>query len=254
VQGYAVAWHVLAHGRTPVIVLTDAFYRRQRWQAACLSAYRGAVVTFAPRRVITPLFPHGRIIGPLPMPISSERLAWLEQVATEFDHDGTLVQFIGHVYPPRSDFLDAVAERLAVEGISLSVNGDKWGTSNEAYWRTLAAADVVVTTCMQGPERPFMDWIWEQQLVFRYNEALAAGAALVASQVEGSSTFFHPGTDFLEFTSVDEAVTAIVALVRDDDYRRTIAASGHQASTRIIANSVFWTSANEHLSIRMVPA
>ncbi len=247
VEAMAVSWRVLASGRVPVVILTDAFHRRQRWHAAVLTAHAGVVLTFAPTRVLAPIFPHRRIVGPLPMPISRDRLTWLEQVAAETSKDGSLVQFIGHVYPPRSDFLDAVGDRLAARGITLTVNGDKWGTSNEAYWRTLAAADVVVTTCMQGPSRPFMDWIWVQQLVFRYNETLAAGAALVAARVEGSDRFFAAGSDFCEFVSVDEAVDRIVELVRDRDLRRRIADAGHATSAALISGSAFWTAADEVL-------
>ncbi len=47
-------------GRTPVVVLTDAFYRRQRWHAACLTAFSGVVLTFAPASVLRPIFPHRR--------------------------------------------------------------------------------------------------------------------------------------------------------------------------------------------------
>jgi hypothetical protein len=250
VEAVAASWLLLVDGRTPVVVLTDAFYRRQRWQAAVLTAHSGVVLTFAPTRVLRPIFPHRRIVGPLPMPISQSRLAWLEEVCAQTPKDGTVVQFIGNVYPPRSDFLDLVGERLAERGITLSVNGDKWGTSNEAYWRTLATADVVVTTCMQGPSRPFMDWIWVQQLVFRYNETLAAGAALVASQVEGSGRFFAAGTDFLEFVSVDEAVEAITSLVQDPTLRARVAGSGHATAAGLIRTQAFWRAADEVLGSR----
>ena len=247
VEAVAVSWRLLADGRTPVVILTDAFYRRQRWQAAVLTAHGGVVLTFAPTRVLRPIFPHRRIVGPLPMPISRARLAWLELVSEESPKDGTVVQFIGNMYPPRSDFLEAVGERLASEGITLSINGDKWGTSNEAYWRTLASADVVVTTCMQGPSRPFMDWIWVQQMVFRYNETLAAGAALVASYVEGTDRFFEPRRDFLEYVSVDEAVEAITGLVRDRGLREAVAAAGHATSAELIRTQAFWRAADEVL-------
>lgn len=251
-ESFLVSWHVLASGRTPIVILTDAFYRRQRWQAACLTAFRGVVLTFAPRRIVRPIFPHSRIIGPLPMPISRERLAWLEEVAREPVEDAAMVQFIGHVYPPRSTFLDALSNRLAPAGIQVSVNGDKWGTSNDAYWRTLATAKIVVTTCMQGPDRPFMDWIWEQQLVFRYNETLAAGAALVAARVEGSDRFFEAGSDFFEFVSLDDAVDAIEALAADDGLRRRVAETGHATAAALIDQCTVWRVADDALRHRMV--
>ena len=101
VEAFAVSWHLRLSGRTPVVVLTDAFYRRQRWHAACLTAFSGVVLTFAPVSVLRPIFPHRRLIGPLPMPISVARLAWLEAQAAATAHTGDVVQFIGHVYSPR---------------------------------------------------------------------------------------------------------------------------------------------------------
>lgn len=250
VDAYAVAWNVLAHGRTPVVVLTDAFHRRQRWHAGVLTCLGGVAVSFAPRRVMRPLFPHGRVIAPLPMPISRARLAWLEEVAREYPHDGTLVSFIGFAYPPRTLLLEAVGARLAERGITLTVHGDKSAT-NEQYWRTLAAADVVLTTCMQGPDRPFMDWIWEQQMVHRYHEATAAGSALVAARVEGTEAFFTPGVDFVEFVSVDDAVEAITALVHDPERRRRIAGAGHARSVEFVTTGLFWRAVDERLSSPM---
>ena len=116
-----------------------------------------------------------------------------------------------------------VGERLAPGGITLRVNGDKWGTSNDDYWRTLADADVIVTTTLQGPDRPFMDWIWVQQAVFRFIETMAAGRRAGRLGRPGITRFFAPGTDFLQFVSVDEAVAAIERLVRDPEVRRAVA-------------------------------
>jgi glycosyltransferase involved in cell wall biosynthesis len=226
---------------TPVVIMTDAFYRRQRWQAATVTAFRGVVVTWAAAEIVGPIFPHSRLIGPMPMPISRARLDWLDAYSSGLHKPGDVVQFIGHVYSPRKEFLDLVAERLAPKGINLRVNGDKWGTSNEDYWRTLADADIIVTTTMQGPDRPIVDWNWVQQAVFRFAETMAAGTALVASEVPGITRFFAPGKDFLQFVSVDDAVVAIERLVRDDGLRRAVTEAGHAKATALVRGDVFWT-------------
>lgn len=247
-QAYATAWYLLTHGVKPIVVLTDAFYRRQRWYAAVLTAFSGVVVTFAHVSIVRPIFPHHRIIGPLPMPISQARLTWLEgeRLARPIP-DVPRVQFIGSVYPPRDRFLEVVGARLAERGIALHVNRDKSATSNEAYWRTLVDADIVLTTTLQGPSRPYMDWIWVQQAVFRYAESTAAGAALVAGPVDGGSWAFTNGEDFLEFRSVPEAVDQVTLLVADDELRTGIAHQGHTTAHTLITQQVFWRSIEEAL-------
>lgn len=240
-EALATGWSVNRRGITPVVILTDAFYRRQRWHAATLTAFRGVVVTYASAEIVRPIFPHSRLIGPMIMPVSRARLDWLEAYAAGLDKRGDVVQFIGHVYSPRKEFLDLVAQRLAPSGVTLRVNGDKWGTSNDDYWRTLADADVIVTTTLQGPDRPFMDWIWVQQAVFRFIETMAAGGALVASEVPGITRFFAPGQDFLQFVSVDEAVAEIDRLVHDQQFRRATTEAGHDKAVALIRSDAFWT-------------
>lgn len=244
-QALGAGWSVSRRGIVPVVVMTDAFYRRQRWHASVLSAHRGVVVTWASAEIVSRIFPHRRLIGPLVMPISRSRLAWLEErtaARRASGHaTGSVVRFIGHVYSPRKDFLDCVAERLAPAGISLVINGDKAGTSNDAYWQALVDSDVVVTTTLQGPDRSFMDWIWVQQAVFRFIETMAAGAALVASEVPGIERFFVPGREFLEFMPVDEAVSAIESLVRDAALRESVIEAGHAKAAALIRSDAFWT-------------
>jgi len=238
----------VARGITPVVVLTDAFYRRQRWHAAVLTAFGGVVVTFANDKIVAPIFPHRRIIGPLPMPISVGRLEWLAAEREARVTPGEpRVQFIGSVYPPRDRFLDHVGERLEAQGIHLQVNRDKSATSNEEYWMTLVNSDVVLTTTLQGPPRPYMDWIWIQQAVFRYAESTSAGAALVAGPVDGGFDYYVNGVDFLQFHSVDEAVAAVADLVHSPEQMRQIAASGVATSTRIIREHEFWKRIDQAL-------
>lgn len=244
-QSLGAGWSVSRRGIVPVVVMTDAFYRRQRWQAAVLSAHRGIVVTWASAEIVSRIFPHRRLLGPLVMPISRSRLIWLEnRVALRRANEeitGSVVRFIGHVYSPRKEFLDCVAERLAPTGITLVIDGDKAGTTNDAYWQRLVDSDVVVTTTLQGPDRAFMDWIWVQQAVFRFIETMAAGAALVASEVPGIERFFIPGREFLEFIPVDEAVSAIESLVHDAHLRESVIEAGRAKAGALIRSNTFWT-------------
>ncbi len=244
-EGFRVAWYLNRRGITPIVVLTDAFRRRQRFHAAVLTAFHGCVVTFAHTAVAGKIFPHARIRGPLFMPISRKRLAELELAKTRFtstrnESTPLVIQFIGSMYSPRDEFLQIVQEKLAVKGIELRINSDKFGTSNDDYWRALVESDIILTTTLQGPTRGYMDWIWVRQAVFRYAETMAAGTALVAQCVDGGFPYFTKDTDYFEFEGVDEAVADITALVIDPDLRCRIAESGHAMMAGYVQESVFW--------------
>jgi hypothetical protein len=244
-DGFRVAWYLNCRGITPIVVLTDAFYRRHRWLAAVLTASHGCVVTFAHTDIAGKIFPHSRIRGPLFMPISQKRLAELELAKARFastrDAIAPLViQFIGSMYSPRDEFLQVVQEKLAVKGIELRINSDKAGTSNDDYWRVLVESDIIFTTTLQGPTRLFMDWIWVRQAVFRYAETMAAGTALVAQCVEGGFPYFTKNSDYLEFEGVDQAVSELTALVSDPDLRGRIAETGHATVAGYVQESIFW--------------
>jgi len=179
------------------------------------------------------------------MPISRKRLAELELAKTRFtstrnESTPLVIQFIGSMYSPRDEFLQIVQEKLAEKGITLTINSDKTGTSNDDYWRVLVESDIIFTTTLQGPTRRFMDWIWVRQAVFRYAETMAAGTALVAQCVEGGFPYFTKDSDYLEFVGVDQAVAEITALVSDPELRRQIAESGHATMARYVEESVFW--------------
>lgn len=245
VDGFRVAWYLNRRGITPIVVLTDAFYRRHRWQAAVLTAFHGCVVTFAHTDIAGKIFPHSRIRGPLFMPISRKRLAELELAKARFNdtrdaNKPLVIQFIGSMYSPREEFLQVVQEKLAAKGIELTINSDKAGTSNDDYWRVLVESDIIFTTTLQGPTRGFMDWIWVRQAVFRYAETMAAGTALVAQCVEGGFPYFTTDADYLEFEGVDQAVAEITALATDSDLRRRIAGGGHATMKQYVNDSVFW--------------
>jgi hypothetical protein len=245
IETYRMSALLLRNGATPMVVLTDAYYRRHRWQAAVITAYRGSVVTFSAKEIVRKIFPHDRIAGPLFMPISVSRLSWLENQkkvrTSERDPNSPLqVSFIGSMYWPREEFFSVVQSCLSEYGIELDINGDKAGTSNDQYWSTLVSADIILTTTLQGPERKFLDWVWVRQAVFRYSETMAAGTALVAGTVDGGFPYFESGQDFVEFESVEQCVESILQLVKNHDLRDRIAQHGHTTLSEYVKTGRFW--------------
>lgn len=242
VETFRMSHLLLRTGITPLVVLTDAYYRRHRWQAAVLTAYRGSVVTFSAKEIVRKIFPHDRIEGALFMPISQERLVWLEEQKSQRQlTDSKLkISFIGSMYSPRDEFLDLVKMRLAQDGIVLEINGDKSGTSNNQYWDKLVNSDIILTTTLQGPQRSYMDWVWVRQAVFRYSETLAAGTALVAGKVDGGFPYFKNGQDFLEFVSVDECVQSLLRLAKNPELLTSIRSQGHERVKEYVNSGTFW--------------
>jgi hypothetical protein len=245
VETFRMTHLMLQSGITPLVVLTDAYYRRHRWQAAVLTAYRGSVITFSAKETVRKIFPHDRIAGPLFMPISQSRLHWLEvqkekKRRERITDDRVKVSFIGSMYSPRDEFLAAVQQRLTHKGIHLEINGDKAGTSNDQYWDKLVDSDIILTTTLQGPQRSYMDWVWIRQAVFRYSETLAAGTALVAGPVDGGFQYFESGRDFLEFESVDECVATLFDLTTNSQKLTEISQTGHQTVKKYVEQGTFW--------------
>lgn len=251
----AMSWQLRRRRITPIVVLTDASLRRHRLHAAVLTAFSGTVLTFMATRLIAPIFPHRRIIGPMPMPVSVGRLEWLEQIRDGVDSSAApTVSFIGGVYPPRSVFLDRLAVALEGTGIDLRIHGNKYETPNDDYWRILATSDVILTTTMQGMPRPAMDWIWIQQLVFRFSEALTAGAVLVSPAVVGAERFFMPAEDFVPYSSLDEARAALVAIVEDVEHRQRIRAHGHATAVALAREHTYWRVIDQALGLERLVA
>lgn len=246
VQALKVSWTLHRRGVYPIVILTDAFYRRQRWHAAVLTAWSGMVMTYAARDLVRGIFPHRRIRGPEIMTISKARRSQLAS-RIEFDSERSgsdcVIAFVGNIYPPRSDFLAALADELTRRGLTLSINGDKNNRSNEDYWATLADADVVVTTTMQGPDRNYIDWNWVRQAVHRYSETFAAGTALVAAPVDGGFPCFEADRDYQEFGSVLQAADIIEQLANDPHHRNEMARRGHETYSRLMDGGAFWKTA-----------
>ena len=243
---FSVSWTLHRRGVYPVVIMTDAFHRRQRWHASVLTAWSGMVITYAARSLVRKIFPHSRMLGPQVMTVSRERILKLKQQSelgpSRFGPE-CIISFVGNVYPPRSQFLEALSRALSDRCLSLVVHGDKGGRSNEDYWETLANADIIVTTTMQGPDRNYIDWNWIRQAVHRYSETFAAGTALVAAPVDGGFPDFKAGHDYLEFESVVNAADAIERLANNPNERDSLARHGHETFLRLMDKGTFWKRA-----------
>ncbi|NQV74108.1 glycosyltransferase family 1 protein, partial [bacterium] len=93
--------------------------------------------------------------------------------------------------------------------------------SNEEYWSRFLQAEIIVTTADQIAGHGIDD-LGMPHLIYRYSEALSAGALLIAPVVPGIERYFIPGRDFVSFNSTDEAAAKICFYLENQEARLKI--------------------------------
>lgn len=245
--------HLLAwYGVTPIVWLTDAPVRRWRLQAEILSAKDGAVFVLVNPAQSDIQFAHRRLVGPMPPPISSRTLARLIKAR----HVSPMVRpprivFAGSMYEPRRASMLRIQQLLRERGLILEIHARELGeprVPDEAYWALLTGSDIIVTTSAPNSE-PGSDPTTFPHLIYRYTEALLAGAALVAPVVPGSEHVYRPGVDYFSFHDEQSAAQAVQELVDRPEKRRAIASSGHSRAASIVREGYTWRCIDDEVEV-----
>lgn len=229
-------------GVTPIAWLTDLPVRAWRRQCSVVTAHSGVIVTLMAPPVVAKFLPHGRLSGPSLMAISRERLEVLQRGRSERTSDGTRAVFAGSMYEPRTTVLWNIRELLRADGWDLELQVrelDGQRVPNEEYWARLYRADILVTTADQVSGKG-IDKIGLPHLIFRYSEALAAGALLVAPEVPGIHRYFVPGTHFVPYNTPVEAAEIIAYYLSHPEERKAMAAAGAERMSELIRSHVYW--------------
>jgi hypothetical protein len=247
-QSVALALVLAWYGVTPIAWLADAPNRVWRLQAEVVTVRRGVCLSFMHPRKGGVRFAHGRIHGPCLFPLSKATLYRLRsdrpQKPVGVD---PVVSFVGSLYEPRRSRLEALRDDLARRGIRLDLIAPELTgrrLTNDEYWAAILESDILVTTAEHAISQGH-DVVNEPHFVFRYTEALAAGAALVAPIVRGSEELMHAGRDYLPFDSINEAGERVLELYEDLALRASVAEHGHRTSVRLIESGTFWRVATE---------
>jgi len=249
-QSMAMAWILAWRGVTPIARVPDFAHRRWRTQCAIVTSARGVATCVLAPALVVRYFPHRRLVGPMIMALSRSRVDELASMrAIEPESPVATAVFTGSLYEPRTAFLLALRARLRERGLDLVIAGRELGQerdSNDAYWARLVAADVLVTTAdqMTGPGLDTMDAL---HLVYRYSEALAAGALLVAPVVPGSEQTFRPGVDYVAFSSLDQAAELVERYLVEHDQRARIASTGRARMAELVADHAYWRMIDDGL-------
>jgi hypothetical protein len=244
-EAFRIGLMAAQRGVVPIGWLTDLPIRRWRLQVAIATAAAGVTMTLMNAPQVARLFPHRRLSGPSMMPLSEATLDTLE--ATRAQHDAAPVGparavFTGSLYEPRTTALMAIRDGLRARGLELEILSRELGgprVPNETYWERLAVADIVVTTADQVFGAG-IDNTGLPHLIYRYTEALAAGALLVAPPVPAIERYFVPGEHFVPFDGTADGVDVIARMLADRETRRRIARAGHARAASLIRARACW--------------
>lgn len=247
--GLVLSWY----GVTPICSLTDFPVRVWRIQCAIVSARNGVVSTLMAPGSVSYLFPHRRLIGPMPFPLSSQTLHRLSANRLARDSqssaDSTPVVFVGALYEPRATTIELLRIELRARDIELKIVGrplDGERISNSQYWATLQRAKIVVSTSSQVAGK-HTDFDGSNHLIYKFIEVTAAGTALAIEPAEGVEIFLTPDVDFISFESVEEAVAKITNLLDSPAQLKAMSARGFQKTKHVVESQYFWSTVDSSL-------
>jgi len=230
---------------TPVVLLTDLSIRIWRAQASVVTARKGLVVSFMSPRVVHPIFPHSRLIGPCLMPFSMQTRDSLDSLISS--RQGNAIPqaiFTGSLYEPRTSILKEIESGVKAQGGHFECLGRIIGTTrvaDEEYWKRLVNADIVFTTSMQMIQSG-TDWVHIPHLLYRYLEVITSGSLLVAQEVPAVRRFFIPGVHYIAYTNSQDAIDKIIFYLKNKKDRETIAIQGKKRADSLLNSRFFWLS------------
>lgn len=237
------------YGVTPIAWLTDLPIRVWRRQCWIVTAHSGVIVTLMSPPRVAAFVPHSRLTGPSLMALSDERLHVLQVGRSQRSPGVPTAVFTGSLYEPRTTILTEIQDLLRAKGWDLQLKVrtlDGQRVPNEEYWSRLYRADILVTTADQVSGKG-IDTVGLPHLIFRYAEALAAGALLVAPEVPGIRRYFVPGTHFAPYSTPPEAAEVIAYYLSHPAERLAIAAAGTERMTQLIRSHAYWVAIDSTL-------
>jgi Glycosyl transferases group 1 len=250
IQTFLLALVLQRRGVIPIARLTDLPFIRWRFQCILLTSLNGVCVCVMSRKCIGGRIPHDRIVGPALMALSKGRLRKLISEKQKIDPTtNPRVVFVGAMYEPRASFILDLKKELCDRNIEIQLFTRELGeqrSTSELYWERLVTADIIFTTAFVLYERG-MEHIDELHLGYRYTEACAAGALLIAQDIDGLENVLVSGRDFMSYKSVIDAANQIEKAYKDKNLLRGIARNGTDAITREVMGDKYWLNIDKAL-------
>jgi len=247
-QSLVLAAYLSWRNVVPLTILTNFPLRKWRRQVSIITARSGIVLILLDPAVSLRRIPHTRVLGPIFMPFSRERLQDLRQrfPLKRPDTDRPMVSFIGSVYEPRATTLREVEKALGPIGVDFrivgrDVNDKKIG--EESYWSILRSSDFVFTTSDHIVE-PGTDSDIPPHMVYRYTEALVAEACLIAPSITGPLV---PNVHYIPFISPEQLAEELSTLLTTPEKVRAIRLAGAELIRSRVDDQAWWSEIDQAL-------
>jgi hypothetical protein len=231
------------YGVVPICLLTDFPYRPWRRQVAIVSAKRGATFTLMCPRDVGSKFPHSRLFGPVPMAFSVATIDHIDKLFVDNSKKVSDVTFTGSLYEPRTSTLKSIESILLDSGINLEMKGRNIGSKrsdNDSYWGALINSKILITTGSQLTSDLTDESARIRHLIYRYTEATACGALLVAENVPSISRYLTSGFDVILFETPEQAADKIKYYLDNNNELISISTNGRNKIRNIIKAKTFW--------------
>ena len=242
--GIICAWR----GITPIAYVTDFSLRDWRTSAFIVTAKSGLLgCVLSPVSVGSRYLWHDRVTGPMPMALSNSLSNKLSRDIS--NPRPILISFSGSLYEPRKSFINDLEKKCKAEGYELVVNSRKVGgprRSDEEYWKELSDSVFVVSTSEQDLEDE-LDFRHVKQVVYRFSEALLAGACLISDEPDGVGRYFKSGEHFVVANTVDDVIEILHDYKQRPEFYSKIALRGQKKAQAIAGCSYFWNTINAAL-------
>ena len=248
VQALVLAVLFAYYSVVPLTILTNLPARRWRRQVAAVTARRGLILILMSPAQVLGVLPHRRVLGPIFMPFSQQRL---NQIRQEIQRSpGAKVTptltFIGSVYEPRRSTLESLTTEFAESNISFEIFArDPAGPKIDqtTYWTVLRESEFLLTTSDHIVKRG-ADAGSPPHMVYRYTEALIAECCLVAPDL---GTALIPLQHFVPFTDAPELRETLEELTKSPQRVERIRREGANFMTDRIENQLWWREVDEAL-------
>ena len=247
--GIICAWR----GITPIAYVTDFSQKDWRLPSFLVTARLGFIFCLLSVGSVSRKYLwHDRVAGPMPMALSKNLSNKLSKDIS--NPRPILISFSGSLYEPRKSFVNELAKKCQVQGYDLVIKSRVLGgrrRSDEEYWNELSDSVFVVSTSGQNHEAE-LDFRDVKQLVYRFSEALLAGACLISDVPDGVSRYFEPGKDFVAASTVTDVIEILHDYKQRPEYYSKIAQRGEKKAQAIANCSYFWNTINNALGPKSI--
>jgi glycosyltransferase involved in cell wall biosynthesis len=244
-ESLAISVLLIFYRCVPIALLNNFPDVRWRRKVNLVTAGTGIIITLLNPRDIQAEFPFSRLIGPMPLALSSRRLNGLKPNWKDSSSSAVrpTIRFVGSLYEPRASLVEKAKREIEKTGASFEVFGrnlDEPKIDDKSYMDLLANCEFNFTTAEH--EGPMLEGKRAVHLVYRYTEALAAGTILVAQTIPGMQKFLREGEHFVGYSRVENLAEEIRPYIEDKELRDRITNQARARVSEIVSSKFFWSS------------